>query len=125
MPYLNKPPKKEKNTNHNNTDMRELRRKAYNNSSWRKTRDTYMKEHPICEECLKYGKVTPAEDIHHIKSPFKNGEINYTLLLDYTNLMALCKTCHAEIHNRQEGKQTVQDVLRTLADLLDIKEDER
>ena len=125
MPYLNKPPKKEKSTQHNNTDMRELRRKAYNQVSWRKTRDTYMKEHPICEECLKYGKVTPAEDIHHINSPFKNGEINYTLLLDYNNLMALCKTCHSNIHNRQEGKQTVQDVLRTLADLLDIKEDER
>lgn len=125
MPYLNKLPKKEKSTQHNQTDMRKLRQDAYNQTSWRKLRTTYLKQHPLCEECLKTGKVTPASSVHHIKTPFSKGEVNQFLLLDYNNLESVCHECHAEIHNRQEGKQTVQDVLRTLADLLDIKEDEQ
>lgn len=125
MPYLNKPPKKEKSTQHNQTDMRKLRQGAYNQTSWKKLRATYLKQHPLCEECLKIGKVTPASSVHHIKTPFSKGEVNQFLLLDYNNLESVCHECHAEIHNRQEGKQTVQDVLRTLADLLDIKEDEQ
>jgi 5-methylcytosine-specific restriction protein A len=102
--------------------MRKLRQKAYQSTEWRKTRETYMHSNPLCEECLKKGKVTPATSVHHIKSPFKNGEINQFLLLDYENLMSVCHECHADIHNRQEGKVVVQDVLRKLADLLDNKE---
>ena len=81
-------------------------------------RDTYIKEHPLCEDCLNEGKVVPAEDIHHIRSPFQNGECNKALLLDYNNLMALCKQCHNKRHNPNQAPK-IQDVLRQLADLLD------
>lgn len=120
MPTIAKPQKKEKTSTHtNNTDMRALRQKAYQDKHWRAERDSYIKEHPICEECLKSGKVTPAQDIHHKESPFKNGTINYKLLYDKDNLMALCKDCHGKIHANQQGHMTIQDVLRQLADLLD------
>ena len=120
MPTLNinKKPKQEVKRNEN-TNSRELRKKAYNNTEWRKMRTSYIKEHPICEECLNKGKVTPATDVHHIKSPFNSGDINYTLLLDYNNLKSLCQECHGNIHANQQGKTTIQDVLRQLADLLD------
>lgn len=55
MPTINKIERKPKPSERKDTDMRELRRKAYNNTQWRKMRDTYMHEHPICEECLKKG----------------------------------------------------------------------
>lgn len=119
MPTLNIPKKTKKVTNKQPSDMRRLRANAYNSTEWRKLREIYMREHPLCEECLSKGKTVPAEDIHHIESPFKNGETNHLLLLDYNNLKAVCKECHANIHNRQQGKQTIQDVLRVLADLLD------
>ena len=120
MPTLNlqKKTKKETNQRSENTDSREMRRKAYNNTEWRKLRDTYIKEHPLCEDCLNEGKVVPAEDIHHIRSPFQNGECNKALLLDYNNLMALCKQCHNKRHNPNQAPK-IQDVLRQLADLLD------
>lgn len=120
MPTLNlqKKTKKETNQRNENTDSREMRRKAYNNTEWRKLRDTYIKEHPLCEDCLNEGKVVPAEDIHHIRSPFQNGECNKALLLDYNNLMALCKQCHNKRHNPNQAPK-IQDVLRQLADLLD------
>ena len=120
MPTLNlqKKTKKEINQRNENTASREIRRKAYNNTEWRKLRDTYIKEHPLCEDCLNEGKVVPAEDIHHIRSPFQNGECNKALLLDYNNLMALCKQCHNKRHNPNQAPK-IQDVLRQLADLLD------
>ena len=123
MPYINlkKKTKKETNQRNEHTDSRELRRTAYNNSSWRKLRNTYIKEHPICEDCLSNGKITPAEDIHHIESPFKNGEINYHKLLDSNNLVALCKQCHSSRHNKEQGHISVEEVIKQLADLLNPK----
>ena len=120
MPTLNlqKKTKKETNQRNENTASREIRRKAYNNTEWRKLRDTYIKEHPLCEDCLDKGKVVPAEDVHHIRSPFQNGECNKALLLDYNNLLALCKQCHNKRHNPNQAPK-IQDVLRQLADLLD------
>lgn len=119
MPTINKPQKKTSTERNENTDMRKLRKEAYNNTTWRKLRETYMKSHPICERCLEKGKVTPAEDIHHIKSPFRNGVINYGLLLDDKNLMSVCKTCHAEIHNEQQGHIPVEKVIAQLDALFD------
>lgn len=102
MPTIYKPPKAQKSTVHNDTDMRALRRKAYNNTAWRKLRDAYLVRHPLCERCRENGKITAATDIHHKRSPFQNGELNYGLLMDENNLMALCKECHGNIHGKKE-----------------------
>ena len=119
MPQINKLEKKKKTFERKETDMRKLRRDAYNNSTWRNLRNTYMRNHPICEDCLAKGKVTPAEDIHHKVSPFKNGEINYNLLLDYDNLVALCKNCHGIRHAKEQGHVSPEDVLKQLDALFD------
>jgi len=118
MPRINKIERKKRSqAPRKETDMRKLRQKAYQNKHWRKLRDTYMKEHPICEECLKHGKVTPAEDVHHIRSPFRGGEINYNMLLDYHNLESVCKDCHGEIHAAQQGHQSPEKILQALDEL--------
>ena len=114
---LNKKTKKD-NTRNEHSPNRELRQKAYNTTEWRKLRESYLKQHPVCEECLNKGKVTPAEDIHHSISPFKNGECNKALFLDYNNLQALCKQCHSSIHNKEQGHIPVEEVIKQLADLL-------
>ena len=59
--------------------------------SWKRIRDRYIKAHPLCEECQKQGKLTPAEEVHHIL-PLSRGGTNAV-----NNLMALCKPCHAHI----------------------------
>lgn len=118
MPYINLPKKTQKtNSRNEHTPMRELRRKAYNTTEWRKLRETYMKQNPLCEECLKKGKVTPASSVHHLASPFKTGEVNRTLFLDYNNLQSICHECHAEIHNKEQGHITPQEILKQLEDL--------
>lgn len=119
MPTINRIPKKEKkSTYHSDTDMRKLRQTAYQSSQWRKLRETYIKQNPICEDCLSKGKVTPAVDIHHNNSPFKTGEINWHLLLDYDNLSALCKECHSLRHNKETGYKSPEEIINELDRLL-------
>lgn len=94
MPTINKPKKKSTYIKHTVTA------KAYNNS-WSKLRSAYFMSHPLCELCLKEGKTSATEEVHHIKplSTAKDElELN-DLLLDSNNLMALCKNCHHKIHN--------------------------
>ena len=121
MPTINRLQKKKTPSERKETDMRKLRQTAYQNTTWRKMRDTYLKSHPICEECLKKGKITPAEDIHHKRSPFAKGEINWPLLLDYDNLMAVCKECHGNIHAAQQGHVRPEDIIAQLDALFDTE----
>lgn len=120
MPYINKiqrKPKAEKPLP-KETENKELRKKLYNTTQWRKLRDVVMKSNPLCAECLKKGKVVAAEDIHHIKSPFnyREGTINWTLAYDEQNLEPLCKQCHQEIHNRT--KPSAEEVLKQIEELM-------
>ena len=34
--------------------------------AWKKIRDHYVQAHPLCEQCLKQGRTTPTEEVHHI-----------------------------------------------------------
>lgn len=96
-----------------------MRQKAYNTTAWKKMRLDYLKQHPCCEECLRNGIVTPAVDVHHLKSPFRGGEINYDMLLDSNNLEALCKECHALEHQKEKGYVTPEQVIAQLDALFD------
>ena len=59
---------------------------------WKHIRDSYARQHPLCEECLKHGKYVATQEIHH-KLPLSKGGTH-----DWSNLIALCKECHARIH---------------------------
>lgn len=116
MPTLNQPRKEKTNQRNEHTQNRELRHKAYNQVAWRKLRIQYLMLHPCCERCLQKDKVTAATDVHHIKSPFRNGVCDQKLFLDETNLMALCKECHSEIHQEQKGR-TPEQIIKILEEL--------
>ena len=120
MPQINKLERKKKSqAPRKETDMRKLRQKAYQNKHWRSLRDLYIKEHPVCADCLGKGKVTPATSIHHIKSPFKNGEVNMTLLLDYNNLVSLCTECHGIRHAEEQGHKSNEKIIEELDALME------
>lgn len=65
--------------------------KKYGNN-WKRIRGLYVKKHPLCERCLKEGKITPVEEVHHI-IPLSRGGTN-----QFSNLMSLCQSCHTKIH---------------------------
>lgn len=60
--------------------------------AWKRIRDRYAKEHPLCERCLKEGRITPMDEVHHIL-PVNRGGGN-----EESNLMSVCKSCHNKIH---------------------------
>lgn len=59
---------------------------------WKRIRDKYASEHPLCEQCLKEGQYVKTEEIHH-KLPLSQGGTH-----ERGNLIALCRSCHAKIH---------------------------
>ena len=63
-------------------------------SEWQKIRAAYIRRHPLCEECLKHGRLTPVQEVHHVV-PLADGGTN-----DFDNLMSLCKSCHSSISAR-------------------------
>lgn len=70
---------------------------------WRVIRKNYVASHPFCEECFKKGIIVPVDEVHHI-IPLAEGGTH-----DESNLISLCKSCHAKIHGRrgdyQDGKK--------------------
>lgn len=67
---------------------------------WKRVRDRYVSKHPLCEMCLKEGKITPVEEVHHIL-PVNRGGGN-----EESNLMSLCKSCHNKIHIQLGDRHT-------------------
>lgn len=60
---------------------------------WRSIRDKYATSHPLCEMCLKEGRFTPVQEVHH-RVPVSRGGSN-----SWSNLMSLCQSCHMKIHH--------------------------
>lgn len=86
---------------------REARRKRLKGSSaergygskWRKRRAEFLKEHPLCEECLKRGLLVKATDVDHI-IPHRG---NQKLMWDQNNWQALCHACHSRKTASEDG----------------------
>ena len=68
--------------------------------AWRKSvlrRDKYL-----CQECLRYGRKTPAEQAHHKKPRRDYPDLQY----DVSNGVALCTKCHDKIEPRNERRKS-------------------
>lgn len=81
---------------------RKERHKIYNSKEWKLIRDTVIREHPLCSDCLKQQKITPAEEVHHIVSFMKYPESDprrKEYAYNKSNLVALCRTCHILRHH--------------------------
>jgi 5-methylcytosine-specific restriction protein A len=70
-------------------------------AAWRKIRAAYIAAHPLCEQCQRAGRLTPAREVHHIL-PLAQGGTH-----EAGNLMSLCTACHSGItlaeNNRARG----------------------
>ena len=66
--------------------------------TWKRIRDRYIKEHPLCEICQKEDKLTLAEEVHHVVPLSKGGTHAEE------NLMALCTRCHSTITAMEGGR---------------------
>ena len=60
------------------------------NAKWRAARKRYLREHPLCTECGRNGRLTPATVIDHI-TPHRGDA---QLFWDEKNWQPFCKDCH-------------------------------
>lgn len=72
-------------------------RKRYDHS-WRKRRNQFIRQHPLCVHCLANGKATLAKEVDHIL-PLSQGGTH-----DESNLQSLCKSCHSR-KSAKEGSR--------------------
>lgn len=102
MPTINKGKKVSNYKRHDKA--LDIYNKVYNTTQWRKLRQSYLMEHPLCEMCLKENKVRPAVEVHHITpiSTAKDDLEMKDLGFNPSNLMALCEECHHKIHNEMK-----------------------
>lgn len=68
-------------------------------SAWRRAREGFLREHPLCAHCLAEGRYVSATDVDHIK-PHKGDK---TLFWDRNNWQALCHSCHSKKTAREDG----------------------
>ena len=102
MPTINRKTVKRTAENKPLTENKKLASTAYN--KYRKLRQAYLMEHPLCELCLKKGIIKQAEQVHHIRPILtgKNELESIQLAIDKKNLMALCCECHKAQHRTRE-----------------------
>ncbi len=76
---------------------RKVTDERYHTYRWEKASIAFRKEHPLCEECKRNGRVTPSEVVDHI--------VPAALCKDFwdrRNWQALCKKCNMAKGNRDK-----------------------
>ena len=66
-----------------------------NSTAWRRIREGVLRANPLCVECEKQRRVTPATVVDHIDGDAMNN--------DPSNLQGLCAPCHSAKTARQDG----------------------
>ena len=59
--------------------------------AWRMVRRLHLLNNPLCVDCIKEKKFTPANEVHHLR---KLADFPH-LRDEPSNLLSLCKSCHS------------------------------
>ena len=79
----------------------------YHSAAWKNTRRNYKQSvGGLCERCLAKGMIVPADIVHH-KIPLTDENVkDLSISLSWDNLQALCRQCHAEVHDDMYAQRT-------------------
>ena len=66
---------------------------------WQRARAAYLAKHPLCAECERQNRLTPATVVDH-KTPHRG---DMALFWDSENWQALCKPCHDKKTAKEDG----------------------
>jgi len=66
---------------------------------WQKARARFLRDNPLCVDCYKRDRLTPATVVDHIK-PHKG---DYGLFWDESNWQGMCKPCHDRKTASEDG----------------------
>lgn len=72
----------------------------YSSKAWARRRAAILKRDGyLCANCKRYGRMTEAVTVHHIKHLDAYPE----LALEPDNLISLCNACHNKAHPEKGG----------------------
>ena len=92
-----------------------LQRRFYKSRTWKKVvQPSYMRSEVflpdgrvvppyMCERCFLRGELRPAKFVHHIVELNEENVGDPKVATDPSNLMRVCRDCHAELHSRASG----------------------
>lgn len=79
----------------------------YDSQAWKDTRRNYKQSvGHLCERCLQRGIIQSADVVHHIVPLTAENIGDVNLSLNWDNLQALCRKCHAEAHKEIYAKRS-------------------
>lgn len=95
--------------------MKEYATRLYNSSAWQKCRAAYMeKVGYLCEDCLARGVYTKAEIVHHIIPIDETNADDPSITLNFDNLRAVCRYCHAAEHGAKKRRYITDEMGRII-----------
>ena len=96
--------------------MKDFARGFYKSKAWQMVRDNVMaRDAWLCQDCLKRGRYTPAEEVHHIRELTPDNITDPEVTLNPDNLVALCRECHRQRHTGTVKRFTVDEFGRVVA----------
>lgn len=103
MPWLKKAPKPPRSRCRD--ERKKIAARLYNKAAWRHLRASTMDRMPYCVACLcrvSGGRLTPAEEVHHLTPILSGMDEAQRADLAYApdNVAPLCRRCHRLIHEQ-------------------------
>ena len=62
----------------------------YKTKMWRKLREAHISKQPLCQSCMRHGRVKAANVVHHVDA--HRGR--WHLFVEPNNLESVCDHCH-------------------------------
>ena len=95
--------------------MQDFAETFYSSQAWRNCRAAYKKSRRgLCEICLKQGRYTPGEIVHH-KVHLSPANINDPdVSLNWNNLLLVCRDCHAAEHDAKKRRYKIDSCGRII-----------
>lgn len=73
----------------------------YKSPRWKVIRKkALLRANGLCEACMKNGKISYVDDVHHI-IPIK---VDILKAYDISNLICLCRMCHVKVHKELDNR---------------------
>lgn len=96
--------------------MKPFAEQFYKSKAWQDCRAAYLESvGGLCECCLAQGRYTPAEIVHH-KIELTPENINAPkVTLNWDNLEAVCRECHAMRHGARQRRYKLDELGRATA----------
>ena len=90
--------------------MKEFAKAVYKSKRWQHTREAYLRSvGMLCERCAKKGLAVPAEIVHHKIWITPQNVNDPDIVFNFQNLEAVCRECHAQEHDANPKRWTVDE----------------